>query len=47
MNGPFSNEYWKAVITEIETLEGMVTWDVIDRTDDMNFIDSTWAFKLK
>ncbi len=23
MNGPFANEYWKAAVTEIETLEGM------------------------
>ncbi len=25
----------------------MGAWHVIDRTDDMNVIDSTWAFKLK
>ncbi len=47
MNGPFDNNYWNAAFTEIETLEGMEAWNVIDRTDDMNVIDSTWAFKLK
>ena len=47
MSGPFADEYWKAAVTEIETLEGMDAWDVVDKTDDMNVIDSTWAFKLK
>lgn len=47
MNGPFADEYWKAAVVEIETLEGMGAWEVTDRTEDMNVIDSTWAFKLK
>ena len=47
MNGPFADEYWKAAVTEIETLQGMDAWNVVDKTDDMNVIDSTWAFKLK
>ncbi|KAL7465925.1 hypothetical protein ACHAXS_006230 [Conticribra weissflogii] len=47
MNGPFANEYWKAAVTEIETLEGMDAWEVVDQQPDMNVIDSTWAFKLK
>ena len=47
MNGPFSEEFWKAAVKEIETLEGMDAWEVVDRTDDMNVIDSIWAFKLK
>eukprot|EP00956_Cyclotella_meneghiniana_P036232 scaffold123032_cov17-Cyclotella_meneghiniana.AAC.1 len=25
----------------------MDVWEVVDRTDDMNVIDSIWAFKLK
>ena len=32
---------------ELEYLEGMVAWDVVDCEDDMNVIISTWAFKLK
>jgi hypothetical protein len=47
MSGPFKEEYWKAAIKEIETLESMDVWEVVDRTDDMNVIDSIWAFKLK
>jgi hypothetical protein len=47
MNGPFAEEYWKAAVKEIETLEGMNAWTVVEREDDMNVIDSTWAFKLK
>ncbi len=47
MNGPFADEYWKAAVIEIKTLEGRGARDVVDRTEDMNIIDSTWAFKLK
>ncbi len=35
------------MVTKVETLEGIKALDVIDRTDDMNVIDSTWSFKLK
>ena len=34
-------------VVELETLEGMGAWEIVDQTDDMNVIDSTWAFKLK
>ncbi len=47
MNGPFSAEYWKAAVKEFDTLQGMDAWDIVDRTDDMNVIDSIWAFKCK
>ena len=47
MSGPFKEEYWKAAIKEIETLESMDVWEVVDQTEDMNVIDSIWAFKLK
>ena len=47
MNGPFADDFWKAAVTEIETLEGMGAWDIVDRQPEMNVIDSTWAFKLK
>eukprot|EP00956_Cyclotella_meneghiniana_P001084 scaffold1265_cov38-Cyclotella_meneghiniana.AAC.11 len=47
MSGPFKEEYWKAAVKEIKTLESMDVWEVVDRTDDMNVIDSIWAFKLK
>ena len=47
MRGPFKEEYWKAALKEIETLEQMDVWEVVDQTDGMNVIDSIWAFKLK
>ena len=46
MDGQFSDEYWEAAVTEIETLESMSAWKVVDREDDMNAIRSTWDFKL-
>ena len=30
MNGPFKEEYWKAAVKEIETLESMNAWEVVD-----------------
>jgi len=47
MNGHFSDDYWKAAVKEIETLEGMEAWEVVDEKTGMNIIDSTWVFKLK
>jgi hypothetical protein len=47
MNGPFAEEFWKAACVEVETLEKMDSWTVVDRTDDMNVLPSTWAFKIK
>ena len=47
MNGPFNEEYWKAAVKELDTLEDMDAWDVVDQTDEMNVIDSILAFKLK
>lgn len=47
MNGPFSEEYWKAACVEVETLESMEAWDVVEREDRMNVLPSTWAFKCK
>ena len=48
MNGPHSEEHWEAAQVEIDTLERqMKAWDVAPRTDDMNVLGSTWAFKCK
>ena len=47
MSGPFKEEFWKAAVKELETLEEMVAWEVVDRADGMNVIDSIWAFKIK
>jgi hypothetical protein len=47
MSGEFAEEFWEAMKTEIATLEGMESWEVVDRTNDMNVLPSTWAFKIK
>ena len=47
MHGPFQEEYWTAACKEIETLEAMDAWKVVDREGDMNIIDAIWGFKLK
>ena len=47
MNGQFADEYWEAAVTEIETLEFMKAWEVVEQQDDMNVFRSTWVFKLK
>ena len=47
MNGPFKEEYWKAAMKELETLEGMDAREVVDRRKAKNVINSILAFKLK
>ncbi len=41
------DEYWKAAEKEINTLEGMDAWDVVECEVDTNVIHGTWAFKCK
>jgi hypothetical protein len=47
MNGPFREEYLTAACKGIETLEEIDAWEVVDRTDDVNVVDTIWAFRLK
>ena len=47
MNGPFKVEFWEAAMREVKTLEDMDAWEVVDRTEDMNVLAGTWAFKIK
>ena len=47
MNGTFANEYWKADFREIEMLEVMEAWEVVDRTEEISVIKSTHDFMLK
>jgi hypothetical protein len=47
MNGPNREGFWDACKTEVQTLEDMDTWDVVDRESWMNVLPSTWAFKVK
>ena len=44
---PFADKYWKAAITQVEALEAIKAWKVVDYIEDMNVLQSTWAFKLK
>ena len=41
MKGQFADEFWDAAVTEIQTLEEMDAWDVVDRPTDKNVLDST------
>ena len=45
--GKFADDYWKAMEVKIFTLESIDAWEVVDCKDDMNLINSTWAFKCK
>jgi hypothetical protein len=45
--GKFANDYWKAMEVKIFTLESINAWDVVEWEDDMNIINSTWAFICK
>ena len=48
MNGPYQEEFWKAMESELHTLEvDMQAWDLVQREPDMNVLPSTWAFKIK
>ena len=48
MQGPFADEYWCAMETEMETLEvEMQSCELMRRTSKMNVLPSTWAFKCK
>ena len=47
MNGEFAQEYWEAACLEVETLEKMDAWTVVERTPEMNVLPSTWAFRCK
>ena len=47
MHGPFANEYWEAVCPDVETLENMKSWDVVDHGTSMYVLSSIWVFKCK
>ena len=47
MNGPFKEGYWEACEKELQTLQDMDAWDIVDRKGWMNVLPSTWAFKCK
>ena len=47
MNEDFKEQFWKACLVEIETLEDIDSWEVVDRTEGRNVLHSIWAFKIK
>ena len=47
MNGPNAEGYRQACQTEIDTLEKMDVWELVDREPWMNVLPSTWALKAK
>ncbi len=47
MRGEFADQYWEAEKVEIQTLEGMNSWEVMKRIVEMNVLPGTWAFKCK
>ena len=40
MHGHCGDEYQKATITEVETLETMNAWEAVDHDGDMNALQS-------
>ena len=47
MHGPFADDQQKAAVTAVDTLQAMDAQKVVDCTEDMNLLQSTWTFKLK
>ena len=48
MNGPDAEGFWKAMVTEIKTLEEMRVWDLAPCEPWMNAIKkSAWSFMRK
>ena len=47
MSGPDKAGYWEAMKVEIATLTKLKAWNIFPLTQDMNVLDSTWAFKCK
>jgi len=41
MKSNVADEYWKAAVKEIETLEKIGVWDVVDCPEGANVVDST------
>ena len=47
-HGPFQAQFWKAMRDELATLtQDFDCWEYVPRTQEMNVLPSTWAFKIK
>ena len=48
MSGEHQSDYLKAAVLELKTLQDdLRCWELVRRTDEMNVLPSTWAFKCK
>ena len=47
MNGIHASGYWKAMEVELDALNKKGAWDEVERTPEMQIVQSTWAFKCK
>jgi hypothetical protein len=48
MSGEYQSDYYNAAMLELKTLqEDLQCWELVRRTDSMNVLPSTWAFKCK
>jgi hypothetical protein len=48
MSGEHQSDYYNAALVELKTLqEDLDCWELVRRTDKMNVLPSTWAFKCK
>jgi hypothetical protein len=50
LNGPCAEEFWKAMDSEIASLESKGTWKVVDRSsmpNDTKPVPGTWAQRIK
>ena len=47
MNGPFAEGYMKAQQIEIDTLEKMDVWEIVDREPWMTVLPSIMVFRKK
>jgi len=50
LTGPYADEFWKAMDKEIDSIEKMVTWDVIERRsvpEGSRVVPGTWVQRIK
>ena len=46
-SGENAEGFWQAMWMEVCTLMKMGAWELVDKTETMNVIPTTWAFKIK
>ena len=46
-NGPYREQFWKAMEVELNTLKKMNVWTEVDRQPWMNVLPGVWAYRVK